>query len=325
MTETGAENKQGKAGLIVMGAILIGAPFALLIAIGIGFFGGNNPTAGATKPEPIAVGKADTQLQMLLKTFSIASDPQDFLKKNSDLLVKYQTNLKLLAEKLQNNDPAYAGIKDKAAALALINTMLGEITSIEQQVGTGATAQTTKLAQDLIANAHKLDQMASSGVVAIALQYAADNAASGYTKYNYSQANRTQLIDNKGGDTDCSSFVSLVMYQAGVTRATISYTTIGLYTTAKAGNAGFTLVMESNSSSGIASDTVRNTVQPGDIILSGNDTYAGGSSPGDAHAVMFVGNNQVVESSSILHNGIYTDTLDNRLHRHTQAIIRPTS
>lgn len=319
------EPSEGNGGLAIAGLILLGAvPILFIFGMTLGVFRGNGPnSAGAQAPQVINIAHPSTELKSLLDTFSAASNTQAYLANKGAVLDTYASNLTLLQQKIQSGDPKYTtGLRDKDGILQLIPTMLTEITTLKADV---TAAQKTKLVTDakmFQADIQKLNLLAAPDIATTALNYAAANAASGYTKYTYSKDNRAQFPTTHSGQSDCSSFVSTMLYDAGYLRVPEIFTTVGLYDAAKAGKFGLQLVTESTSSSGIANDTVKADLQPGDVILSAGAPYSQG---GDSqnHAVLYVGNNQVVESTDAGgKNGIQTDSLDNRLKRHTQAIIR---
>jgi uncharacterized protein YycO len=97
--------------------------------------------------------------------------------------------------------------------------------------------------------------------------------------------------------------------------------TEGLYGAAKKGSSGLKIVAESTLSSGLDWNTVTSTLKPGDIILSGNDSYSGDPAKETHHAVMFIGDDTIAQSTT---GGVQVNKLEVRKNRPNQVIIRWT-
>lgn len=270
-------------------------------------------------PQAINVAAPSSEVQKLLSVFRSASSSQEFLRDDT-VLGQYEANLTLLAQKLRDNDPAFASITKKTEVLDLIQVMLQQITFIRSKVTTGTPDQIATEGKKFLANIQLLDQLTLPTVREFALALAAENEASGGTRYPYSQSRRAELPQTGQGASDCSSFVSYVFYRTGLIRIPQVYTTLSLYGAAKKGENGLRIVAESKDSTGIPDDQVRELLEPGDLILSGSRPFSGGK-PNQAHVVLYVGNDEVVQSGGG-GRGINKTTLENRLQRTTQAIIR---
>jgi hypothetical protein len=323
--EQGPKGQDGSTPGLIAGIILIVASPMLVIfgaVLGVSRASNANP-GGATLPQNIEVSHPSAELTNLLNTFSSASDTQSYLTKGTTLLDTYTTNLTLLQTKIQANDPAYSSIKDKAGVLALIPQMLEQVATLKADVSGGQKEKLTADAKAFKNMVSQLNTLVGPDIATLALSYAQENENSGYTKYRYSQDGRDQFFYNKTGTSDCSSFVSAMWYWSGYTRVSVTFTTVSMYDAAKKNQYGLSIVAESTTSDGLSDDTVRSLIKPGDALLSAGVPFSEGGDD-QRHAVLYIGNNQVVESTNANgKNGIQVDTLDSRLRRKSQVIIRP--
>lgn len=328
-----APRPEGSGVGLVAGIIMLACvPLFLLIGLTLGMFRASGPNpGGASIPQKIVVANATPEVRKLLDTFNCASDAQGCLTKNVAVLDGYVNNLTLLLQKVQSNDPAFANMKDRNGVIALIPVMIQQVATLKTDI---TAAQKDKLVTDgkaFQANIQKMDFLALPDISGLALNYAAQNEASGYTKFQYSSdvdqspPGRSIFFDTGVGTSDCSAFVSAMLYQSGYIRVSQLFNTISLYQAAKSNQFGLQIILESTSGAGLDHDTVQSTIRPGDILLSSNNTtFADGADSGK-HAVLFVGNGNVVESTNANNkNGIQVDSLTNRLEHHgaPQVIIR---
>ncbi|HSI21365.1 MAG TPA: hypothetical protein VLA04_06805, partial [Verrucomicrobiae bacterium] len=308
-------------GLILLGSL----PFFAILGGAMGFLQGSGPNPnGTTRPQTIDVSQQTGEVAVMLNFFKSASSTADFLRTDGEVLSKYEANLIIFAEKLRNNDPAYATITRREELLTLIDTMLAQIRVIRSHITAGSPDKAATEAKKLMANIDKLDTLAAPPIREMALALADENEQSGYSKYQYSKDNRAEFARTGEGDSDCSSFASTMLYKAGLISSPELYTTVGLYLAARDGRNGLSIVSESKTSTGIPDEDIRAILRPGDVLLSADAAYSqGGGSAASRHAVLYVGNNEVVQSTHANgKNGIQKTSLEDRLKRRNQVIIR---
>jgi hypothetical protein len=335
-TVSGSSSNNGNGPLLIVGLLLFGAaPMFFLIGLVLGPLSSTGPNPrGATLAQGIDPSPS-SEVRELLTYFESTADVGGFLRNNGELLTEYQSKLTLLGDKLRQDDPAYASVRDKQAALSQIIVILGRIETIRSQIASGGTAAATPQAKELIKDIARLRELFAISHVEAAREIVEQNAASGYRLFPYESTTEARLgifRNITSGTNDCSSFVAFSLYKAGYKKFSAAPGNADIYRFVKKGDSGLEIMAESSDTGGLSPDEVRAVLQPGDIIISSHQAdglrvLRGGDRAENAHAAIYAGGNVVYHSTGGREkDGPQESTLDSRLDpnlRYTHLIIRP--
>lgn len=302
-------------GFIVSLGLFAIAPLFFILPFALGT--GPNP-GGNTNPQAITL--SDPLVAAKLEDLKRLSDPQGFATSSTGL-DEYEATLVALRTRLNELGGRDAALENIAAQLAVVTELRASIGNAK------LSAELVEKLRDLRSKLPSLVGGSGGSLVQMAVQLAQQSEANPGEAFPYSQPKRHEIFNESLSTrhSDCSSFVSYLLYKAGNTyvRPTSLIPDTAYLLTMATRKQGLETVLVQNR---LTIDQVRGVIQPGDIILT---DVLPGRKGGGAHVVLYVGpgngEGDIVQSGGGGGGGkINFTTLEERMRgRNTTAILRP--
>jgi len=342
MANSGGNDTLGA--LAGVGAVLALPIVVIVLMFGLAASAGASPNAkGKEVPQAINPNPATESSAFVsqISDFKRYEDVTGYLQKNSQLLSDLQTRLGAISAKLTASTPYTAnGVTIPAAnvdkIIAIINQMNGDISNIQSLVAANNLTATSKYTTDLISNLQKIQTLSMGGGSTAIVQAAEDivnQNNNGHGSIKYPDPHNAQVLKGPNNtllQIDCSGFASYILQKVGIFSPT-EWASVLIFATTYAKDPRFSVV-QSNIGGSIDEQTIENTAQPGDFLLSNSGSSITTNSNVQNHVVIYLGQvngtYEVAESTtkkSTGQSGPMFDTLDNRVTKNgaVQMILRP--
>ncbi len=311
-----AKQPNQNVGLIVSVALLAVSPLFFILPFAVG--AGPNP-GGNTAQQPISF--SDPLVTAKLEDLKRLSDPQGFATSSTGL-DEYEATLIALRTRLSELGGREAALENIAAQLALVTQLRGSIGNAK------ASAELVGKLRDLRAKLPSQVGGATGSLIELAIQLGRQSEANPRQSFPYSQQKRNEIFNESltTRHSDCSSFVSYLLYKTGNTyiRPNSLVPDTSYLLTMAIRKQGLEPVLVQNR---LSLEQVREVIRPGDLLLS---DVLPGRKGGGAHVVLYIGpgnaEGDIVQSGGGGGGGkINFTSLEERMRgRNTTAILRPT-